>query len=149
MYSNSLAKYFSSMFHDKCLLPRLDRSMKLTKIIVYLAFMQEGKNPKIRPVICHSIHCAPPTPLPQHGIAALLLLWKLFVRLCMDSGEGRVARTFARYVVPSYCYVVTYKFSVSTPTYLFLYGDPHLIRYISPVHVLLSRFYPDFILILS
>ena len=41
----------------------------------------------------------------------------------MDSGEGRVARTFARYVVPSYCYVVTYKFSVSTPTYLFLYGD--------------------------
>ena len=76
----------------------------------------EGKIPKIRPVIRHSIHCALPTPPPQHEIAALLLLWKLFVRLCIDSGEGRVARTFARYVVPSYCYVVTYKFSVSTLT---------------------------------
>ena len=25
MYSNSLARHFSSMFHAKCLLPRLDR----------------------------------------------------------------------------------------------------------------------------
>ena len=29
MYSNSLARHFSSMFHAKCLLPRLDRLLLL------------------------------------------------------------------------------------------------------------------------
>ena len=29
MYSNSLARHFSSMFHSKCLLPRLDRLLLL------------------------------------------------------------------------------------------------------------------------
>ena len=29
MYSNSLARHFSSMFHAKCLLPRLDKLLQL------------------------------------------------------------------------------------------------------------------------
>ena len=29
VYSNSLARYFSSVFHAKCLLPRLDRLLPL------------------------------------------------------------------------------------------------------------------------
>ena len=29
MYSNSLARHFSSMFHAKCLLPRLDRLLNV------------------------------------------------------------------------------------------------------------------------
>ena len=85
----------------------------------------EGKIPKIRPVIRHSIHCALPTPPPQHEIAALLLLWKLFVRLCMDSGEGRVARTFARYVGSSFLLLCSnvqiqrfYSYSMVTGFYL-------------------------------
>ena len=43
MYSNSLARHFSSMVHTKCLLPRLDRLLypckKLTKIFLSVSIL--------------------------------------------------------------------------------------------------------------
>ena len=41
LYSNSLARHFSSMVHAKCLLPRLDKKLSTKFLSVYIILLTE------------------------------------------------------------------------------------------------------------
>ena len=48
MYSNSLARHFSSMFHAKCLLPRLDRLLPVRSCLQNFYQCCDGNGTKVK-----------------------------------------------------------------------------------------------------